>query len=271
MPGQLARMTWPGVQDCCLHSIIRACRPDVKGVAVMAANAKPVAHTGGMGLFIIGTVFYLSFIGLFLWQTAEFVNWLFPDDQVLYRIITVCVFDVMALLWACIDTFYRFATRGSHQLVKWAWGVSFIAAMIASVFYMVLQSMTRLDFTPDIAWIDTGFGIVILVTVLQILFLTFWIRMEWMTRHPRMNDYEYDSAPIIVESVPEQAKVLTRPAPARKSIDTRPVKQLPRARKFTPTGAMEAVILSEKKEVAVPAPAPFVAPETEKMVAVKPG
>ena len=235
----------------------------------MAANAKPVAHTGGMGLFIIGTVFYLSFIGLFLWQTAEFVNWLFPDDQVLYRIITVCVFDVMALLWACIDTFYRFATRGSHQLVKWAWGVSFIAAMIASVFYMVLQSMTRLDFTPDIAWIDTGFGIVILVTVLQILFLTFWIRMEWMTRHPRVNDYEYDALPSvqiqpIAAPVQLPPKVLTRP---RQSIDTRRVNTLPR-RKFTPTGSMEAVILSEKKEVAVPAPAPL-APETEKVVAIK--
>lgn len=235
----------------------------------MAQVSRPVAHTGGMGLFIIGTVFYLSFIGLFLWQTAAFVNWLFPDDQVLYRIITVCVFDVMALLWACIDTFYRFATRGSHQLVKWAWGVSFIAAMIASVFYMVLQSMTRLDFTPDIAWIDTGFGIVILVTVLQILFLTFWIRMEWMTRHPRMNDYEYDLAPVVVESIAApvqvQPKVLTRPAPARQSIDTRPVKRLPPARRKLVPNA-----LTEKREVAVPAPAPL-APETEKTVAIKKG
>lgn len=232
----------------------------------MAQVSRPVAHTGGMGLFIIGTVFYLAFIGLFLWQTAAFVNWLFPDDQIIYRVITVCVFDVMALLWACIDTFYRFATRGSHQLVKWAWAVSFIAAMIASVFYMILQSMTRLDFTPDISWIDTGFGIVILVTVLQILFLTFWIRLEWMTRHPRVNDYEYD-LPLVVESVkvepapnpPAQLprKVLTPP----KNIDTRrQVKRLsPARRRLVPAAH------TDKKEVGVPS-GPL--PQTEKTPAI---
>lgn len=238
----------------------------------MAQVSRPVAHTGGHGLFIIGAVLYLAFVGLFLWQTAEFVNWLFPDDQIIYRVITVTTFDVMALLWASIDTFYRFATRASHGLVKWAWTISFIASMVASIFYMVLQSMTRLDFTPDATYVNIGYGIVILVTVLQILFLTFFIRQEWMSRHPKMQDYEYDALPPvqiqpIAAPVQLSPKVLTRP---RQSIDTRRVKQLPR-RKFTPTGSMEAVILSEKKEVAVPAPAPFASPETEKTVAVKPG
>lgn len=233
----------------------------------MAQVSRPVAHTGGHGLFIIGAVLYLAFVGLFLWQTAEFVNWLFPDDQIIYRVITVTTFDVMALLWASIDTFYRFATRASHGLVKWAWTISFIASMVASIFYMVLQSMTRLDFTPDATYVNIGYGIVILVTVLQILFLTFFIRQEWMARHPKMQDYEYDALPPVqVQPIaaPVQPKVLTRP---RQSIDTRPVKQLPRARKFTPR------TLPEVREVGkASGPLAEAEPETEKIaVPVKKG
>lgn len=216
-----------------------------------------VAHTGGHGLFIIGTCLYMAFIGLFLWQTASFVNWLFPTDQIIYRVITVTTFDIMALLWACIDTFYRFATRASHGLVKWAWGISFIASMVASIFYMVLQSMTRLDFVPDITYVNIGYGIVILVTVLQISFLTFFIRQEWMTRHPRVNDYEYDVQAVVVEAVP------VKPAPVQpQKVLTPPKKHLPRQRRFTPAKAS----FTETKEVGV-ASAPLA--ETEKIVAVK--
>lgn len=181
----------------------------------MASTTQRTPATGSNGFFIIASVLYLAFLGLFLWQTAQFVNWLFPSDQVIYKVITVTTFDVMAILWACIDTFYRFATKGSHNLVKWAWGISFIASLVASVFYMVLQSMTRLNFIPSEAWIDVGYTIVILVTVLQILFLTFFIRQEWMIRHPKTNDYEYDRIavePIIHYQQQPETRIYPYPA-----------------------------------------------------------
>lgn len=215
-------------------------------------------HTGGNGLFIIGTVFYMSFIGLFLWQTAAFVSWLFPQDQILYRIITVSVFDIMALFWAVVDTFYRFATRVSHNLVKWAWAISFVAAMLASIFYMALQSMTRLNFQPDGTWVNTGYCIVIAVTVLQILFLTFFIRIEWMKRHPRVNDYEYDVQGEYRVATPEPPapKVLTPPAQPQQKVLTPPVsaqprrlKKLPRARTFTPRQSQAAHVDTEEVKI----------------------
>lgn len=181
------------------------------------------AHTGGPAFFIIASLLYASFIGLFLWQTAQFVTWLFPDDQLIWRFITVCIFDVMAIIWALIETFYRFATKGLHDLVKWAWGISFVASLIASVFYMILQAMTRLDFLPPAEWSNIGYSIVIVVTVLQILFLTFWIRGEWMVRHPKLNDYEYSPAPVqttIQEELPPVSNPpqLAAPAPAGKKV-----------------------------------------------------
>lgn len=197
----------------------------------MAVASKRVQHTGNHGLFIIGTVFYLAFLGLFVWQTAEFVTWLFPSDQIVYRVITVAMFDVMALYWAIVDTFYKFATRSSHKLVQWAWAISFIASLVASAFYMILQAFTRLDFTPDISWVDVGYGIVITVTVVQILMFTFWLRQEWLARHPKTNDYEYDvvDSPAVIVTPVQSIDTSTSAIP-QKSIDA-PAQ--PRAEKIT--------------------------------------
>ena len=183
----------------------------------MANTPKKKAHTGGAAWFIIGGAAYLGFLLLFAWQTGSFVNWLFPDDQVVWKVLTVICFDGMALFWACVETFYRFAVRSARGLVSWAWGISFVLSFVASIFYMVIESMFRFQLTVTPQVVDIGYGIVIGAIVLQILFLTFWLRMEWIKRHPHQDEYEdEEEKPASVQSpqpVPTPVPVPAAPAP----------------------------------------------------------
>lgn len=157
-------------------------------------------HTGNGGLFIIASVIYAGLLILFLYQTWSFVNWLFPDDQSLMKMLTVLCFDVMALVWAIIDLFYMAASKASKTLVRWAWAISFIQSLLASIFYLVISSMFRFQITITPVYVNTGYGIVIFALTLQILFLTFWLYIEWNTRHPHQDAYLVDTEPLIEES-----------------------------------------------------------------------
>ncbi len=151
-------------------------------------------HTGGMGLYLIGGGIYIGLLILFGFQTWQFVDWLFPNDQLLMKILTVLCFDVMALFWACADLFYRFASRGARSLVRWAWAISFLLSLLASIFYLVIESMFRFQVTITQTTVNIGYGVTIFALTLNILFLTFWLYLEWAARHPYQDEYE-DAAP----------------------------------------------------------------------------
>jgi hypothetical protein len=153
------------------------------------------AHTGNAGLFIVGTAIYLGLLMLFAYQTWQFVDWLFPSDQVLMKLLTVLCFDVMALFWACVDMFYRFASKGARTLVRWAWGISFFLSLIASIFYLVIESMFRFRVELTQQTVNIGYGITIFALTLNILFLTFWLYQEWGARHPREDEYQEEDEP----------------------------------------------------------------------------
>jgi hypothetical protein len=166
-------------------------------------------------LFLIGAAIYLGLLILFAWQTWSFVDWLFPSDQVLMKILTVLCFDIMALFWACVDLFYRFASRGARSLVRWAWAVSFILSLLASIFYLVIESMFRFQITISQQTVNTGYGITIGALTLNILFLTFFLYLEWLARHPHNDEFVDDD-----DQQPVQAPVpapVSQPAPAPQS------------------------------------------------------
>jgi hypothetical protein len=155
------------------------------------AETKKGPHTGGMGLFIIFVIIFVGLILLFAWQTWSFVDWLFPTDQLLMKLLTVLCFDVLAVGWACLDLFYKFATRGSRTLVRWAWAISFILSLLASIFYLVIESMFRFRIPLTQGTVNIGYGVVIFAVTLQVLFVTFWIYIEWNARHPHQDEYEH--------------------------------------------------------------------------------
>lgn len=165
---------------------------------------------GNVAFLIILGVVYLGFVMLFMWQTTEFVSWLFPDVQGIYRIIAVVTFDGMAIAWAVIDTFYFFSSKGMKTLVQWGWGVSFVASLVASVFYMMLQVASRLSEQPDLNWMYVGDGLVIGMTVLQILLITFFLRGEYFSRFTT----EIVIPSTHVAAVPSIAPALPAPTPA---------------------------------------------------------
>lgn len=153
---------------------------------------KKKAHTGNAGLFVVVAIIYVGILLLFAWQTWSFVDWLFPSDQLLMKLLTVLCFDIMALIWACLDLFYHHATRGARTLIRWAWAISFILSLIASIFYLVLESILRfkLEITP--VTVDIGYGVTIVAVTETVLFVTFWLYIEWSARHPHEDDFEYD-------------------------------------------------------------------------------
>ncbi len=158
-------------------------------------------HTGNMGIYLIGGGIYVGLLILFGFQTWQFVDWLFPNDQMLMKLLTVLCFDVMALFWACADLFYRFASKSARTLVRWAWAISFILSLLASIFYLVIESMFRFQVTITQTTVNIGYGVTIFALTLNILFLTFWLYLEWSARHPQQDEY--------AEPTPEEERIRT--------------------------------------------------------------
>lgn len=170
-------------------------------------------HTGNMGIYLIGGGIYVGLLILFGFQTWQFVDWLFPNDQMLMKLLTVLCFDVMALFWACADLFYRFASRGARTLVRWAWAISFILSLLASIFYLVIESMFRFQITITETTVNIGYGVTIFALTLNILFLTFWLYLEWSARHPQEDEYVDAPQPLIRANAPAPRVARETPVP----------------------------------------------------------
>lgn len=200
----------------------------MKGLLAMSQQKK-AAHTGNPGLFIVGSVIYLGLLILFGYQTWQFVDWLFPSDQILMKLLTVLCFDVMALFWACTDLFYRFKSRGAHTLVLWAWAVSFLLSLLASIFYLVIESMFRFQIALNEQTVDIGYGITIGALTLNILFLTFWLYLEWSERHPHRNEYDdEDEKPVPAAQPAITQQPASTPAPTSTPKQPAPVYTTPK-------------------------------------------
>jgi len=154
---------------------------------------------------IITVVKYLIYIGLlvlFGWQTWQFVSFLFPDDQLLMKVLTLISFDVMALFWACADLYYAFASRGAKTWVRTAWILTFFISLLASILYLVIQSMFRFQLTVSIAFVDTGYAISIVTLTFNIVALMMYIYLEHNARNPHQDEFEGDW---ITKDAPVQA------------------------------------------------------------------
>jgi uncharacterized BrkB/YihY/UPF0761 family membrane protein len=192
-------------------------------------------NTGG-ALFYILAVIYIGLLFLFGYQTGVFVNWLFPNDQIMMKILTVVCFDGMAFLWAITDLFYHFACKNTRDLVRWGWGVSFILSLLASILYLVISSMFRFEVQITATWVDVGYGIVITAIVFQIIMVTFFLYIEWVVRHPYNDDYLHAS-PVTQEEMGFYARELGIPvkqqvALAQRAESKKKVKELPTTQKL---------------------------------------
>ncbi len=148
-----------------------------------------------VGLFTILALAYIGLLILFAWQTWGLVNFLFPDDQLLMKMLTLFSFDIMAFLWGCAHMFYRFAHPTSKAAVKWGWGITNLLSLIATVLYMVIQNMFRLRILIDNNLVSLGDGITIAALVFNIGILTVFLYYEISTRFPNEDEFELVDTP----------------------------------------------------------------------------
>ena len=167
---------------------------------------------------------------LFGWQTWEFVNFLFPDDQLLMKILTLFSFDIMSLIWGCTHRFYNFAHPQAKVAAAWGFWVTTFLSFVATIIYMVIQSMFRFHVLVGADIVNMGYGVTIGALVLNILLLATFLYQEIGVRSPNYDEF------VEVDEV----------LPNNRTIDASPTRQLrlpvaparprtaPLARKTTP-------------------------------------
>jgi hypothetical protein len=144
------------------------------------------------GQWLIPAIFFVVYIGIlavFAVQTYLLVDWLFPAQNFFMKVITVFTFDGIALLCAAAEAFYSFRRRSAHQIVRVAWGVSFIGSCLCTGVWMILSASTKLDFVVPYWIIVLAYVIVTLVFILDIVLGTFAAMAEWRATHPLL-DYD---------------------------------------------------------------------------------
>lgn len=172
-----------------------------------------------------GVAIYTAMLILFGWQTWQFVNWLFPDDQLLAKILTMTSFDILAAFWAVVHTFYRFASRGAKIWVQIAWALTFVLSLVASVLYLVIQFYFRFNLAVSPAMINIGYAVSILALVFNILSLMAWLILEHQKRHPRQDEFDLyeDEDEEGREDTPPSPRSQPAPAPQQVAVNSTPV------------------------------------------------
>src|SRR5712691_6026859 len=127
-----------------------------------------------------GLVLYGGLLLLFGVQTWLFVNWVFPDDQLLAKVLTLISFDVMALFWSLAHTFYSFKSHGAQWWVRIAWGLTFFLSLVASILYLIIQFYFRFHLAVDQTWVSVGYAVSIVALVANILALMAWLILEYV-------------------------------------------------------------------------------------------
>src|SRR5260221_8101324 len=160
-------------------------------------------------ILVIFGVIYLGLLILFGYQTWQLVDWLFPNDQLLMKVLTLFSFDVLAAAWACAHPFYHFRNRGAKTWVQVAWVLTFLLSLIASILYLVLESFFRFHVQVSNTTVNVGYGISIFALTLNILALTAFLILEYRAAHPRQDYFELEEAITIeeVEEALERAKL----------------------------------------------------------------
>lgn len=141
---------------------------------------------------IVTVLVYLVYIGLLIlfgFQTWQFINFLFPDDQLTMKVLTIISFDIMALLWGVADLYYAFASKGAKTAVRAAWVITFILSLVASILYLAIQSLFRFHVDVSQTMINWGYIVSLFALTFNIIILMLFIYLEYSARHPHQDEF----------------------------------------------------------------------------------
>lgn len=133
---------------------------------------------GGRWIKIIAIVAFMAIIIAYAFQTLQLVTWLFTNDNMFMKAVTVFVCDGCATGYALAEMFYRFKLRASKHLVFGMWIITFVFSTAATVVQMYLTSIHAVPHTIDPNIVVVAYGVIIAAFVANILAITVIIRME---------------------------------------------------------------------------------------------
>ena len=163
-----------------------------------------------IGLFAVFVLVQLALLLLFAYQTWEFVNVLYPADYLLMRVLSVFSVDGLALCWACLIWFYRFAHPHAKTAARAGKWVDYILSGLISVAYMVMTYTFRFYHITNLNAIQLGTVFTIGALIFNVVMVFVFLDNEIKTRWPAEDEYE-----LVGKSPAEQQSFAQTSEPAR--------------------------------------------------------
>ena len=129
-----------------------------------------------MGLLIAA---FILLIMVFAFQTYGLVSGLFPADNIFMQGVTVFSFDGCCLIYAGLELFYIYKSRGAKELTGVMWFVTFTGSLLCTIAYMNLSSDHLLHTIVDPRVLIAAYALVTLVFAGDIVAITYILRLEW--------------------------------------------------------------------------------------------
>lgn len=142
------------------------------------------------GLFTIVVLVYLALLLLFAWQTLLFVNIMFPDSDLMIKVLTVFSVDGMGFVYANLHTFYRFAHPHAKTAIKWGWGITYGLSALLSIFYLSFTYILDFQHITDQTAIKWGVALSIAALMFNLAIVSVFLYYEISTRWRHEDEYE---------------------------------------------------------------------------------
>lgn len=157
---------------------------------------------------------YLGILLYFGFQTYYFVNWLFPQDNLLVKIATIVTFDGMAFVWSVACTFYRFHSKNARWWVTVGWFGTFLLSCGATICYYTVENLFRFKLEPSQDMITWGYVLTLLAVLFNILVFVRYFQLEWSHMHPHMDIWEVNEQKAAIALAQENSRILENPGEA---------------------------------------------------------
>lgn len=139
---------------------------------------RPIPWYGVLAIILVSALGVGALV-LFAFQTWEFVDWLFPSEQFLYKALAVANFDVMSVVWISLELFVPL-THASKNTAIIAGGFDFVLSIFCTVVQMVRSSQSQFAASALApGWITFAYVLIILALVINLVSLLVLFRSEW--------------------------------------------------------------------------------------------
>jgi hypothetical protein len=133
---------------------------------------------GGQVIRVVAICAFIAILVAYALQTMSLVSWLFPQDDLFMKCVTVFICDGCCCGYGMGEMFYRFRLRSSKNWCYTMWVVTFILSTAATVIQMYLSSTHTIPHTIDSQVIVWAYGLVIAGFIVNIIAITCIIRAE---------------------------------------------------------------------------------------------